>query len=81
MEWFFELSIIKQLIQWKEVLEALSLTQRISSGGRWNDWLNRFTHQYIYIYIYIYIYYSKEVMQLKLVLKLHANISSPDMCC
>ena len=73
MEWFFELSIIKQLMQWKELLEALSLTQRISSGGRWNDWLNRFTHQYIY--------YSKEVMQLKLVLKLHANISSPDMCC
>ena len=31
---------MNQLMQYKELLETLNLTKRISSGGRWKDLLN-----------------------------------------
>ena len=42
MEWFYEISIVDQLMQYKELLEALKLTKIISREGRRNHWLIRF---------------------------------------
>ena len=72
MEWFCELSIINQLIEYKDINKALNDTKRISSWEKWNEMID---WKGLTINIY------SEVTQLKLVSKLHANTSSPDVYC
>ena len=50
MEWFCKyktIQVLQNKIQYKELLETLNPTKSISSGGIWNDLLNRLNHQYV----------------------------------